>query len=240
MKRPRRIAVAIHDVEPVTHERCVEMRSWLAERGVERVTLLVIPAADLHPFHYRRPGLLTWLRSRIDAGDEIAQHGLQHRQGRRAGLLRQRVAALQGAGSAEFAGLDAAGTRSALLAGRRVLRDAGIEVGGFVAPAYAYTPALRRELASSFEWWAGLLRISTSGRGRGLTAPAVGLGSSGVLKRAASPHTTCAGAALAGEVLRLDLHPVDFAMPRHLAALERVLEHAGTRTAATYRELVGG
>ena len=45
------IAVSLHDVEPATFERCALIRDWLDDLGVDRVTLLVIPAPDLHPFH---------------------------------------------------------------------------------------------------------------------------------------------------------------------------------------------
>jgi hypothetical protein len=38
-------------------------------------------------------------------------------------------------------------------AGWRVLKLAGIQPDGFVAPAYAYTPALRRTLSDRFRWW---------------------------------------------------------------------------------------
>ncbi|HEV3470304.1 MAG TPA: ATP-binding protein, partial [Pyrinomonadaceae bacterium] len=51
-------------------------------------------------------------------------------------------------GDAEFAGLDPEATRASIAAGRRVLSLAGVEPRGFVAPAYAYTPALRSELAA--------------------------------------------------------------------------------------------
>ena len=43
------IAVALHDIEPATFERCALIRDWLDDHGVDRVTLLVIPARDLHP-----------------------------------------------------------------------------------------------------------------------------------------------------------------------------------------------
>jgi hypothetical protein len=147
----RRIAVAIHDVEPATFERCALIRDWLSDHGIDRATLLVIPAPDLHPFFQRRPDLAAWLLDCRDRGDAVAQHGFQHR---RAGAPR--------GGGAEFAGLDADATRATIEAGRRVLSLAGVEPRGFVAPAYAYTPALRRELAGAFDWWATLLGSSAA------------------------------------------------------------------------------
>jgi glycosyltransferase involved in cell wall biosynthesis len=72
------IAVALHDVEPATFERCALIRDWLDDHGVDRVTLLVIPARDLHPLSDRRPEIATWLAERVRGGDAVAQHGFQH------------------------------------------------------------------------------------------------------------------------------------------------------------------
>jgi predicted deacetylase len=239
-RRQRTIAVALHDVEPATFDRCALIRDWLGDHGVGRATLLVIPAPDLHPFSDRRPELARWLEDRAHAGDAIAQHGLHHAQIRRGSPLRQAVARVQGGAATEFVGLDDQETHDAVQAGRRVMRLAGLEPRGFVAPAYAYTPALRRELAGAFDWWAGLLGMHRrAGDARSwAAAPALTLGTSSVLKRALSPLAVRAGAAIAGRTLRLDLHPADFEHPRHVLALESVLRRAGHRTALTYDDLL--
>src|SRR6202034_4349236 len=83
--RQRTIAVALHDVEPATYERCALIRDWLSDHGVERVTLLVIPARDLHPVGERCPEMVEWLCERRRAGDSIAQHGFQHVRARSGG-----------------------------------------------------------------------------------------------------------------------------------------------------------
>src|SRR4029077_1951956 len=77
---PRELAIAVHDVEPATFERCALIRDWLDDHGVEKVTLLVIPAPDLHPLDDRCPELVHWLAERRELGDAIAQHGLHHRR----------------------------------------------------------------------------------------------------------------------------------------------------------------
>ena len=81
MSAERTIAVALHDVEPATFERCALIRDWLADHGVDRVTLLVVPAPDLHPFFQRRPDLAAWLLDCRDRGDTVAQHGFQRERG---------------------------------------------------------------------------------------------------------------------------------------------------------------
>ena len=236
----RRLAVAVHDVEPATFETCCWIRDWLCERGVDRVTLLVIPAGRLHQFHDVRPDMARWLLERRRAGDAVAQHGFQHVQHRHGPPMKGFVARVSGSGAGEFAGLDAEQTGNALEAGWKVMARAGIAPAGFVAPAYVYTPELRRRLAEAYSWWGGLWRLcARDGRGgvRALHAPALCLGTSRPLRAALSPTVVRARARAAGAVLRLDVHPADINRPRHLAALERVLELAVGRDAVTYDEL---
>ena len=228
------LAVALHDVEPATFERCVEIRAWLRARGVTRLTLLVVPAPALRAFHELRPELADWLRARVSAGDAVAQHGLRHRRThRRLGLPDPRARVLGGP-AAEFAGLGTDAVAHALDAGRARMLEAGLPARGFVAPAYYYTPALRSALAHRFDWWAGLWRV----HGPELRAPALCLGTSTALKRATSPALTRLGLGLAGPLLRLDVHPADFDLAGHVATIEHVLERGRGRRPVTYDELV--
>jgi predicted deacetylase len=259
----RTLAVALHDIEPATFERCALIRDWLDDHGVDRVTLLVIPARDLHPLAERSPEMVSWLIERERMGDAIAQHGFQHLRSAPARGARQALLGIGGAHEAEFVGLDAPETRRAVDAGRRVLKLAGIEPRGFVAPGYAYTPALRQTLRERFHWWAALLglhrahpaqaRIAaegpngasrrtsrTSGR-RDLLGPPIAVSSSGRLRSLLSPTLLRAGALLSGGTLRLDLHPSDLDHPNHMLALEWVLgRSAAHREAVTYEQLASG
>ncbi len=248
----RTIAVALHDVEPATFERCALLRDWLEVHGVDRVTLLVIPARDLHPLGERSPEMVSWLSARRRAGDSIAQHGFRHEQLRRRGeLSRQTFAHARGRrAAAEFVGLGGQETRRAVDAGWRLLKLAGIEPDGFVAPAYAYTPALRQALAPKFRWWAGLLRLhgtpaepSEDARRReppppSWLAPAWSLASGNPLRRPLSPALIRVGSRLSAHTLRLDLYPGDLQHRSQMRALEQVLGRAGhRRQAVTYDEI---
>ena len=106
------------------------------------------------------------------------------------------------------------------------MKLAGIEPDGFVAPAYAYTPALRSALEVRFRWWAGLMSLHGTAELPRRLAPAWG------------PASARAGALLAGDTLRLDISPTDLRQPRRMRALERVLlRTARDRLAVTYDEL---
>lgn len=139
MKENRKLAVALCGIEPATFEHCALIRDWLDERGVTRVTLSVIPAADHHPFYQRSPALVTWLHARRDAGDGIAQQGFVARAaGRRAAAEHAR-------------------------AGRRLMERAGLKPSGYRAPGLAHAFGARRDLMTSYDWWIapGLWRAGT-------------------------------------------------------------------------------
>jgi hypothetical protein len=229
-----KLAVCLHDVEPGTLDRCRFIRGWLSARGVERMTLLAIPAGRSGDLLAVDP-CAGWLRERTAAGDAVAQHGLHHRRSDRANPLRSWIADRQGGDAAEFVGLDPAQTAWAVNNGRSILQAAGLQPRGFVAPAYAYTRTLRRELRRQFDWYGGLLTVH--GRRR-LCTPAHGLGTSTELKRRTSPMTLRAGSSLPGEVLRVDVHPADFDLPGHVAALDAVLSRRRLRT-VSYDDLCG-
>ena len=261
--RARTIAVALHGIEPATFERCAVIRDWLEDHGVDRVTLLVIPARDLHPIGERSPAMIEWLGERRRAGDAIAQHGFQLVRPGAASSSGRLLGRGYGQRRGEFVGLDCEETRRAVHAGWRVLKLAGIEPDGFVAPAYAYTPALRQTLGLRFRWWAGLLRVhgqssacDESGRERregqepagggaseaagGRLAPAWSLATAGPLGRTVSPLLLRGSTLLPTGTLRLDVHPADLRDARHMMALEWVLARsAGRRVAVTYGELAG-
>lgn len=243
--RRRTIAVALHGIEPQTFERCALIRDWLADHGVDRVTLLVTPARDLHPVGERCPAMVEWLAERRRHGDSIAQHGFQNKRAQPASSARRALTRAHLRGGGEFVGLDERETRSAVHAGWRVLKLAGIEPDGFVAPAYDYTDSLRQTLAPRFRWWADLLHVHRPASvgthaARGALVPAWSLAAPGALSGALAPSLVRLGALLPTSTMRLDVHPAYLQNTRHMLALESVLSRAGERRAAvTYSDLAG-
>lgn len=229
------LAVALHDVEPDAFARVAEIRSWLTERGVDRVTLLVIPALGEQPLDANGE-LACWLRRRVAAGDAVAQHGFAHRRAGEASWPRRILSHWQGADAAEFPGLDADSAMTRVLRGRDVLADAGLNPRGFVAPGYAYTRGLRHALRDSYQWFADLAAVRVREHGD-IQAPALCLGTSNGVKRAASPALVRALSYAPGSAMRIDVHPADFDHRLHVATLEWLLNRAQGREAVTYDEL---
>jgi hypothetical protein len=205
--------------------------------------------------------MVGWLGERERRGDAIAQHGFHHLRARRGSGPREVLADFRAAGlrrgvGAEFLGLDSSETRRAVESGRRVLKLAGIEPQGFVAPSYAYTPALREVLSARFSWWAELLHLRRASAGASgsstapvregsavpggeLLFPPIALSTAGPTRRVLAPTLVRTAAMLAGPVLRLDLQPTYLDHTRHMLALEWVLNHSHGRAAVTYDELAG-
>jgi predicted deacetylase len=239
MQHERTLAVALHDIEPATFERAALIRDWLDDLGVDRVTLLVIPARDMHPLSDRRPEVGTWLLDRAGRGDAIAQHGFHHLQSPPARWPPHPRHAMARE-SPEFVGLNQLQTARALDAGRRILKLAGIEPRGFVAPAYAYTPQLRESLRTRFQWWAGAwgLHPTQIGASQRHCGPPIAVAAAGPLRRAVSPSLLRFAGRFAGATLRIDLHPLDLASASHMLALEDVIRRCRPgRTCVTYDDL---
>ena len=144
----------------------------------------------------------------------------------------------QGGNACEFPGLDEAETRKAVDTGRQVLKLAGLEPRGFVAPGYAYTRPLRKQLATRFEWWGELLGVGRAPTGR--RTPALCLGSSGLIKRATSPLVS--GRArfyLRGCSGWTSIRPTSI-MRSHVQVLDAIIRRGRGRAPITYDDLLAG
>lgn len=85
-------------------------------------------------------------------------------------------------------------------------------------------------LATRFEWWAGLARLSRNG-GLETRAVAVRPGAPTTLRRFTEPW------AARGPLLRIDIHPADLDHPRRMGAPERVRRRAHGRSSVSYDQV---
>lgn len=136
------VHVSIHDVSPAW-EREVDVALELAHEHGVTPALLVVP-----DFHGRaplgdHPAFCDKLRALQASGHEIYLHGYYHRartetDGSLAERARHAFAQrVVSGGEAEFSDVSPDEARARLDRGERMLRDAGLSIRGFVAPAWS-------------------------------------------------------------------------------------------------------
>jgi len=242
-RAPRALTVEIHDASPATADDVEALRSELADLGVDRATLLVVPAYvdpqgrswDLRD----HAGFAEWLRRQQQHGSEIVLHGLTHRApGSPPPHLADRLLHRWFAqGCDEFACLSRAEATRRLEAGRGILRACGLWAEGFVAPAWLQSrAALEAVERLGFRYTAFLTHVQplvgdrtpvyTPALTFAAPSPLVDYGKRAVMRG-------CEAWARPAPLLRVALHPGD----RHGA---RPFEHAlaRLRRLLRYRRLV--
>ncbi|MEZ4404689.1 MAG: DUF2334 domain-containing protein [Kofleriaceae bacterium] len=225
------LITTIHDVAPPMLDQVRDLRARLARWGVARVTLLAIPDYHRRGALAASPSTATWLRGQAAGGDEVALHGLIHRQDAPITRRRDRVrAALFTAGEGEMLGRGAADP-ARLAAARTALADlVDAPVAGFVAPAWLEGPTLPAVLAAlGFGWHETAWRIERLRPGRpGLTTPVIGFATRSWWRARAACAWAAALAPMvcAGPVVRVALHPADVTRASVMAGLERVVRRA--------------
>lgn len=137
------VHVSIHDVSPVSAEE-LESALLLCREVGARPALLVVPNFHGQAPLQEAPAFCERLRVLQEAGHEIYLHGFLHRSrprydpdrhaGRLSWMFAQRVVS---AGEAEMSNLSLDEGRARIDEGERVLREAGLRVDGFVAPAWS-------------------------------------------------------------------------------------------------------
>jgi predicted deacetylase len=242
LDRGRWLVVSFHDLAPHSQRPCQELLMQLAELGVPRASLLVVPRWHGVETILERPFFLHWLRSLAAEGHEICLHGLTHRADR---LPRGPVSALVGrvytAGEGELYGLDAEAAEAKVREGEEILARAGLPARGFIAPAWLLSPASREVLRRrGFGYTVTLRHLDLLQEDRKLAAPTVVFSTRSFLRRTVSPWWGRArfAASRQAAILRISVHPDDLYERRVRRALIGVLQQAlADRTPLTYGEL---
>lgn len=136
------VHVSIHDVSPAW-EREVELALEAAHAHGVRPALLVVPDFHARAALVDHPRYCERLRELQAEGHEIYLHGYYHRArteggagalGRARHVFAQKVVS---GGEAEFSDVSPEEALERLDDGERMLRDAGLAISGFVAPAWS-------------------------------------------------------------------------------------------------------
>lgn len=241
----KKLQLTVHDVSPVHAVTLEEIHTALGQMGVVRYSMLVVP--DYHgkwPLG-EYPEFCDWLKGLADSGVEMVLHGFSHR-GSSAGLgMADRIrSALFTRNEGEFLGLDRPDAEKLLEEGREVLQQlTGIEVNGFVAPAWLYNKGTTAALKNAgFSFTESRWRIWDPRTGQTiLRVPIVNYAGGIPLKRfLAALWVSLSGKALAGsETVRFAIHPHDFKNESvRKAVLKRLKTLLGTRSSVCFQDII--
>jgi predicted deacetylase len=241
------MSVTLHDVAPATQQRCERLIDRLQQIAAMPLTLLVVP-------HYQGrlsdPDFERWLQGRAQGGDELALHGLTHRdEGPPPNSLAERARRHWYTDrEGEFAALDGAEATRRLRAGQRWFELRGWPLRGFVAPAWLLSEqSWLALLQQPFEYTCTRTALLALPRGapdqplRSLHAPSIVYSTRAAWRRALSRPRN---ALLAHEErrqawMRFELHPDDAQHEAVFDSLLRLVERAvdDGREALTLGEL---
>lgn len=211
---PRTLCISLHDVAPATLADCARTLAFLDDLQLGPVALLVIP--DFHGTGRvdRDRRFRSFIESRILHGDEIVLHGYRHDEsvppgrGLRAWLARR----VGTAPRAEFSNLPFEAARTRLLHGLAILRFAGWQPSGFVAPDWHMSSGTCDALEDlPLRYFSTRDAVILLGRQQPITAPTLTLGAPAVWSRASawSWMRALAGLRATNPILRIALHPTD-------------------------------
>ena len=240
---PRRLCVSLHDVAPATLDNCTDTLEFLDRLGLGPVALLVVP--DYHGLGRadRDSRFASFIDSRLLRGDEIVLHGFRHQDtapsgGGLADWLERRVYT---AAEGEFSRLEIETARIRLLRGLCVLRAAGWQTEGFVAPAWLMSEGTLEALDGlPFQYFATRDAVVSLKSDLRIAAPSLVVSTRAAWRRAASAvwNQTLLIRHAADPVLRAALHPSDLRYPAIRALWQRLLIQVRDREVITEGQLI--
>ena len=242
-RKRRLLCVSLHDVAPATLPDCRNTLAFLDSLRIGPVALLVVPDYHGQGRIDRDDRFCEFLRARARRGDEIVLHGYLHRDagGLPCGLGEWLERRVYTDGEGEFARLGANVARARLLRGLAVLRSAGWQPGGFVAPAWLMSPGTRLALQDlPLKYYATRDHVYLRDRERRITAPSLVVSTRGSWRRALSIpwNRAVLGRHCDSPVVRAALHPRDLRFGSIESLWRQLLAQLAVREVVTEGELV--
>jgi len=241
----RKLILTLHDVSPAHEDTVRKIHSILQQLGAFEYSMLVIP--DHHgewPLD-QFPEFCKWLKNISQNGVEIVQHGFQHKAGTvEPGLINSFRSMLFTRNEGEFLGLDETAAEKLIISGRQILdRTLGIDIKGFVAPAWLYSRGTARALKKTgFAFTESRYRIwDPRSRSTILAAPIANYAGGSSLKRyLAALWVGLSGYLFArAETVRFAVHPYDFETGSvENTVIERLRKLLEKRETVSFRDLL--
>ncbi|MBI4551784.1 MAG: polysaccharide deacetylase family protein [Candidatus Latescibacteria bacterium] len=240
---PRLAVVSVHDVTPAHEDRLRRIMVMLAESGVTRTSMLVIP--DFHRGWDLRshPRFVDWLHQLEADGHEIVLHGLYHSDPTpSAGTVYQKLLRHVYSKEGEFYTLSYQEAVDRLTQGLEMFTSLGFTPCGFVSPAWMHNEEVVRAVQQmGFRYLTSLGGFTDLTTDRTIRAPAVCFSPRTWTAAAISTLYCVALARLVDQdpVVRIAIHPGDIVRPMITARLLSILDRTRrTRRFVAYQDLL--
>jgi uncharacterized protein len=237
----RALVVSLHDVSPQTWEPC---RRILASLDLP-VSLLVIPDHHERGHFSKDSAFCSWLRERVAGGDEVVIHGYTHRrpQRRAESIFERLVTRGYTAGEGEFFEVSYDTARELVGRAREEFRAVGLTPCGFIAPAWLLSESGERAIRElGLRYTTRLRTISDFTVNREWNAQSFCWSVRAGWRRALSVvwNAFLFHRLENAPLLRIAIHPVDFAHPTVWRQVMRLVSSASAaRAATTYERWLG-
>ena len=239
------LVVSMHDVSPLTRDVFTSMLRELAEVGVKRASLLVIPNHHRRGHMLEDAGFCRWLESLAKDGHELVVHGYYHQRAPRDNeTARQRwMNNIYTQGEGEF--YDLSEEEAATLLARAKEDFAKLDAPtptGFIAPAWLLSNAAARAVeAAKFEYTTYLTTLRCTATNSDLRSQSLVYSCRNLWRRVCSLfwNATLRRRLRTNPLLRLGLHPPDYHHPNIWRQILRFArEEVARREVTTYGAFV--
>jgi uncharacterized protein len=239
-----RLVVSLHDVAPVTLAASSCILRELAQLGVQKTSLLIIP-----DFHGRAPiqeasAFRGWLSQQAEAGHEPVLHGYYHARPakKRENVMSRFITSVYTAGEGEFYDLEYEEAARRLAWGRAALDFLGRPITGFIAPAWLLGQAARKAVVDSgFHYTTSINAVEFFG-GPGQCNARSRVWSTRTRIRQLASLTWNRGLSRlqrSASLVRIGIHPPDYEVSEIWGQIRQLVQEAlRERQAMTYEEFV--
>jgi len=238
------LIVSLHDVAPSTRNTANNIISELARRGVRTGSLLVVPDYHHEGLFTKDRQFVSWLRNLEADGYEIVIHGYSHQRPRRAKeTMRDKfLTRFYTNNEAEFYDLDYDEAFRRITIARDEFLAHGLKPRGFVAPAWLLGPEAERAVSDAdLEYTTRLRTVRDLRSGENFSARSIVYSVQSGWRRAVSRSWNAALFQILknNSLLRVSIHPTDYAHPEIWRQLVEFIDAAGAqRSATTYQDWV--
>ena len=240
----RWLVVSLHDVAPETQAGTAEILRELTSLGIRCTSLLVVPDYHGKGKAVEARSFISWLRRLEADGHEIVIHGYFHQRPRREGerLSKKMMTRFYTRDEGEFFDIGYEDALERITCARDEFRAAHLAPLGFIAPAWLLSEEAQRAAGDAgMQYTARISSLIDLLRGEAEPARSLVYSTRAPWRCSVSLawNAALARAVEMRPLVRLSIHPGDFAVPKIREQIIRLARRfTDTRTVTTYRDWI--